>query len=154
MTGNSNVISIRSIKELCRLERFIEEILDYYNIPGEYFGNIFLAVTEATQLGLKEDRKVVVEMKKRPNGVSFSITRENAKILELDELDMAIAKHTIARETFIIRSLADEAKLSQDGRTIELRFLITGINLERSLMRSEKLKSYLTTKEKVADTNE
>ncbi|MBE0647027.1 MAG: hypothetical protein IH596_04505 [Bacteroidales bacterium] len=154
MTTNSDIISIRSNEELNRLERFIEEILDYYNIPGEYFGNIFLAVTEAVQLSLKNEGEVTVEMKKSRKGVSFSITQHKATDQELDELDRAIAKHTFARETFIIRSLADEAELLRDGKTIVLRFHITGINLERSLLRSEKLKSYLTRKEKVVDTNE
>ncbi len=154
MTGNFSTITIRSIDELNRLEKFIEEILDYYNIPGEYFGNILLAVSEAAQLSLKGNGDVIVEMDKSLKGVSFSITRKDATEEELDVLDRAIAKSTIARETFIIRSLADEAELLRDGKTIELRFHITGINLERALLRSEKLKSYLTRKEKVVDKNE
>jgi len=154
MTGNFSTITIRSIDELNRLEKFIEEILDYYNIPGEYFGNILLAVSEAAQLSLKGNGDVIVEMDKSLKGVSFSITRKDATEEELDVLDRAIAKSTIARETFIIRSLADEAELLRDGKMIELRFHITGINLERALLRSEKLKSYLTRKEKVVDKNE
>ncbi len=154
MTANTDTITIHSKKELIRLERFIEEILDYYNIPGENFGNVLLAVTEAALLSMKDDREVTVEMKKNRKGVSFSITRKDATDNELDELDKAIAKHTLARESFIIRSLADEAELLRDGRTIALRFHITGINFERSLLRSEKLKSYLARKEKVVDKNE
>ncbi|NQV02967.1 MAG: hypothetical protein HQ542_09995 [Bacteroidia bacterium] len=154
MTTNSGFITIRSKEELNRLERFIEEILDYYNIPDEYFGNIFLAVTEAAQLGLKGEHAVTVQMNKQRSGVSFSIKKIDATEDELDELDRAIAKQVIARETFIIRSLADEAILKRDGKTIELNFHIAGINLERSLLRSEKLKSYLTRKEKVVDRNE
>ena len=154
MTGNSDVITIRSKGELNRLERFIEEILDYYNIPEEYFGNILLAVTEATQLGLRDDHEVMVKTKKSRNGVSFSIKKKDASIDEKDELEAAIAKQAIAKETFIIRSLADEAELMKDGKTIELKFHITGINLERALLRSEKLKSYLTRKEKMVDQNE
>ena len=33
--------------DLSKLERFVEEICDYYNINNEYFGNILLATTEA-----------------------------------------------------------------------------------------------------------
>jgi hypothetical protein len=154
MTGNTDTITIRSKKDLNRLERFIEEILDYYNIPGEYFGNILLAVTESALLSLKDEREVSVKMKKSRKGVSFSITCKDATDNELDELDKAIAKNTLARESFIIRSLADEAELLRDGKTIALRFHITGINFERSLLRSEKLRSYLIRKEKVVDTNE
>ena len=154
MTINSGAITIRSKDELSRLERYIEEILDYYNIPGEYFGNILLSVTEAAKLNLKEECNVTVEMKKGRKGVSFNISRKEGTIDELDELDRAIENSAIARETFIIRSLADEARLSKDGKEIELRFNISGINLERSLVRSEKLKNYLTRKEKVIDRNE
>ncbi|MBL7137744.1 MAG: hypothetical protein ISS17_03095 [Bacteroidales bacterium] len=154
MKGNSGIITIRSKEELNRLERFIEEILDYYNIPGEYFGNILLAVTEAAQLGIKHDREVTVKMKKRRSDVSFSITKKNATVDEQDELERAIAWQAIARETFIIRSLADEAELLKDGKTIALKFHIAGINLERALERKEKLKNYFTRKEKVVDQNE
>lgn len=154
MKGNSNAITIRSISELFRLERFIEEILDFYNIPGDYFGNIMLAVTEAAELGLRDQQKVSVEMGKNPKGLFFKIIRQEAMAQELDELDKAIARHAIARETFIIRSLADEAKLIDDGKVIELKFHITGISLERSLVRSEKIKNFLASKEKVIDKNE
>jgi len=154
MKGNSNAITIRSIRELFRLERFIEEILDFYNIPGDYFGNIMLAVTEAAELGLRDQQKVCVEMGKNPKGLSFKIIRQEAMTEELDELDKAIAIHAIARETFIIRSLADEAKLLENGKVIELKFHITGISLERSLLRSEKIKNFLSSKEKVIDKNE
>ncbi|MFH1295936.1 MAG: hypothetical protein ABIJ04_01515 [Bacteroidota bacterium] len=154
MKGNSGIIMLRSKSELNRLERFIDEILDYYNVPGEYLGNILLAVTEAAQLGLKDDHEVTIEMKKRRNGVLFRITKRTATIEELDELERAIARQAIARETFIIRSLADEAELKQEGRSIELTFHIAGINLERALLRSEILKSYLTKREKVMDQNE
>lgn len=154
MKGHNEKVAIRSLSETRKLERFIEEILDYNNIPGEYFGNILLAVTEAAQLVLKRGHEVVVEMMKGRKGVSFSITQNEATEEELDELDRAMATHTIARESFIIRSLADEAQLLRDGKTILLKFHITGINLERSILRSEKLKSYLAHKEKVVERNE
>lgn len=154
MTGQSGEITIRSKEELNRLEKFIEEILDYYNVPGEYFGNILLSVTEAVQLNLKQKGTVTVEMTKNRKGVAFRIKREDGNLRELDELDRAIARQKIARETFIIRSLADEAVLLREGKSMELRFHITGINLERALLRSEKLKRYLTRKEKVVDINE
>lgn len=152
--GNSNALTIRSGNELNRLERFIEEILDYHNIPGEYFGNIFLAVTEAARLSLKDEGEVAVEMQTRRNGVSFFIHRKNTTVEDLDELDRALALQAMARETFIIRSLADETVVNREGKSMELRFNIAGINLERSLLRSEKLKGYLARKEKVVDKNE
>ena len=37
-------------KEISKLERFVEEICDYYNINNEYFGNILLATTEAADI--------------------------------------------------------------------------------------------------------
>ena len=37
-------------QEVTKLERFIEEICDFYNINNEYFGNILLATTEAVDI--------------------------------------------------------------------------------------------------------
>ncbi|MBN1198697.1 MAG: hypothetical protein JXA23_05040 [Bacteroidales bacterium] len=154
MTVKTGIVSIRSLKEINRVERFIEEILDYHNIPGEYFGNILLAVTEAATLSLKNGEEVTIAMSKSRKGIAFSLTRNHIADIELDELDRAIAQHAFARETFIIRSLADEAEFIKEGNIILLQFYITGVNLERSLLRSDKLKSYLARKEKVVDRNE
>lgn len=154
MRAKTGILTIRSLKEINRLERFIEEILDYNNIPGDYFGNILLAVTEAAVLCLKKEKDVTIAMSKSRKGIAFRITKNNATEEELDELDQAIAQQTFARETFIIRSLADEAEFLLDGSSIVLQFYITGINLERALVRKGKLKSYFASKEKVVDRNE
>lgn len=153
MTGNYEKIVIQSAGELARIERFIEEMLDYYNIPGEYFGNILLAVTETVKLGAKQNKPVTIVVRKTARGVSFSVSREESSMKEMDELDKAIAHKAIARETFIIRSLADQAELKDEGKTLVLDFTISGIGLERALKRSEKVKSYLARKEKVMDRN-
>jgi len=72
----------------------------------------------------------------------------------LDELDLAIERQNILRETFIIRSLADETELKDEGDTLVLNFIITGINYERALQRRGQLNDYLTIREKVVDNNE
>ncbi|TSA27986.1 MAG: hypothetical protein D4R67_04820 [Bacteroidetes bacterium] len=154
MAGSLEKIKISSSVDLHRLEHFIEEILDYYNVPGEYFGNIMLAVSEAAIMGLKREGEVTIKIIKSRNGLNFLVTRKDAAIGDLDELDKAIERQAIARETFIIRSLADEAKLSHNGHTIELNFQVAGINLERALIRSEKVKGYFGRKEKVVGRNE
>jgi len=154
MRENYGIRLIRTKNEINRLEHYLEEILDYYNIPDEYFGNVLLAVTESVSLSLSRWEEVSIEMKRSLRGIAFTISGEKGDGLRKDEIDRAMEQRAFEREAFIIRSLADETEISNNEATIRLQFYISGINLERALLRSKKLKGYLTGKEKVVDKNE
>ena len=151
-------ISIKESKDLCKLEKYIEEVLDYHNIPDEYFGNIMLAISQSSELILKKRqarKPLKINVQQTNKGLSFEIRNEGSgKDHAMDELDLAIERQNILRETFIIRSLADATELKDGGDTVVLNFSVTGINYERSLKRMDQLKNYLSTREKVIDTNE
>jgi len=155
MKANIGEISIGEMSDLNKLEKYIEEVLDYHNIPDEYFGNIMLAISQSTELILnkrKGRQPLKISVRQTKQGLSFEIKSEGSgKDHTLDELGLAIERQNIIRETFIIRSLADATELKDDGDTLVLHFTVTGINYERSLQRLEKLKQYLTTREKVID---
>ena len=151
-------ISIKESKDLCKLEKYIEEVLDYHNIPDEYFGNIMLAISQSSELILKKrkaNKPLKINIHQTKKDLSVEIRNEGSgKEHTMDELDLAIERQNILKEAFIIRSLTDATELKDGGDTLVLHFSVTGINYERSLKRMDQLKNYLSTREKVIDTNE
>lgn len=155
MKNDYREINIKGKQEINRLERFVEEICDYYNINNEYFGNILLATTEAADIliALDEtgvDTRLAVSFDRNSKGLIFKI-----KILDEievaddseDLLDREIRKHKLAKDIFIIRALADEITISVTGKKIVLVFYVSSMNYEKSLYRINKLKAYWNTQE-------
>ncbi|HPT08899.1 MAG TPA: hypothetical protein PL087_00665 [Bacteroidales bacterium] len=135
-------------KELSGIERFVEEICDYYNVNNEYFGNILLATMEAAEIlyslidnKIGEGLKVTFDH--TPKGLLFKlkILREEENFPE-DELDKAIRKHKLSKDIYIIKALADEVTISVNARSIILIFYVTSMNYEKSLERINQLKAY------------
>jgi|GEM_PF-1520318 len=151
-------ITIRKTDDKRRIEKYIEEVLDYYNVPAEYFGNILLAVNEAIELLLRKQNKtenLILNVRKTKQGISFQIQSKKAPDIHLlDEIDKAIARNELIRETFLITTLTDGIELTNHGRKLRLNFVISGLSYQRSLERTEKLKNYFCTKERVFDQNE
>jgi hypothetical protein len=140
--------------EIPRLERFVEEICDYYNINNEYFGNILLATTEAAEIlfSLNEmdtGNKILVSFDRNQRGLIFKIKIENNETHDdevEDDLDKEIRKHKLSKEIFIIKALTDEITISVNGKSIILIFYVTSMNYEKSLQRINKLKEYWSKK--------
>jgi hypothetical protein len=144
-------------KEISKLERFVEEICDYYNINNEYFGNILLATTEAAGilLALNEadnEEKISISFDRNPKGLIFKIRLGNKLKSEEDSedvLELEIRKHKLARDIFIIKALTDEITISVNAKSIILVFYVSSMNYEKSLQRINQLKDYWTKKEDV-----
>ena len=149
MKTNYREISIHGQKELYKLERFIEEICDFYNINNEYFGNIMLASTEAANILISVSSKEIAEkllvtFEKTIKGFTFKL-----KFLEQDSyheqehfLEQEIRKHRLTKEIYIIKALADEVTISITGESITLTFYVSSMNYEKSLLRINKLREY------------
>jgi hypothetical protein len=144
-------------KELTKLERFVEEICDYYNINNEYFGNILLATTEAASIlfsldDSSVDGKIAISFDRNPKGLIFKIRLGNGKNQEADSEDLLereIRKHKLSRDIFIIKALTDEITISVNAKSIILVFYVSSMNYEKSLQRINQLKEYWTKKEDV-----
>ncbi len=149
MKKASKEIDINGIKEIFILERFVEEICDFYNINNEYFGNILLATTEAAAIllslnDISEKGKLLVRFDRSPKGLMFKIrvTDEGNSGINEDILDQEIRKHKLSKEIFIVKALADEITISLSGKDIVLIFYVSSMNYEKSLLRINKLKEY------------
>ena len=147
-------ISITGVKEINKLEKFIEEICDYYNVNNEYFGNILLATTESANILLSlhdnpSRGKVLIGFERTPKGLIFHIRlndHDNDSQKTEDFLDTEIRKHKLSKEIFIIRALTDEITIAVDGKSIKLIFYVSSINYEKSLERINKLQEYFNRK--------
>lgn len=155
--GRKEKLTLESRPEnISSIERFVEEICDYYNINDTYFGNILISLTEAFNNALihgnnnDESRKVQVVFESKPKGLSFTVTDEGAGY-DPDEvpdpLDLDIDTSTQSgRGLFLIRSLSDKVELSNGGSTIEMFFRISGIGHEAMKKRISHFNEYFQTK--------
>jgi len=143
--------------EMYKLEKFIEEICDFYNIYHEYFGNILLATTEAADIlfslhDADEGANIRISFNRNSKGLVFNIRMDGCGTGDIageDMLDQEIRRHKLSREIYIIRALTDEITISVNARSIVLVFYVSSMNYEKSLQRINKLKEYWTHKDTV-----
>jgi len=143
-------LAITGKKEISKLERFVEEICDYYNINNEYFGNVLLATTDAAAILFSlsdspDNSEVRITFGRNNRGLVFKIRLGNFEDSTEDSediLDREIRKHKLSRDIYIIKALTDEIKISVNARTIVLVFYVSSINYEKSLQRINELKDY------------
>jgi len=148
---------ITGTKEISKLERFVEEICEYYNINNEYFGNILLATTEAAGIlfSLNESKgkeSLVINFDRNRKGLVFKIRLENGACgdnTEDDILDREIRRHKLSKDIFIIKALTDEITISVNAKSIVMVFYVSSMNYEKSLYRINQLKDYWEKKENV-----
>jgi hypothetical protein len=148
---------ITGTREIVKLERFVEEICDYYNINNEYFGNILLATTEAAGIlfslnGTSEDGSIDITFDRNPRGLVFKIKlggMDDGMSGNEDILDREIRKHKLSRDIYIIKALTDEITISVNAKSIILVFYVSSMNYEKSLQRINELKQYWNKKDAV-----
>jgi hypothetical protein len=143
--------------DLSKLERFVEEICDYYNINNEYFGNILLATTEAAGILFSinepaEETHLAIRFDRSSKGLIFKIRlghEDQDEVVNEDVLDREIRKHKLARDIYIVKALADEITISVNARSITMVFYVSSMNYEKSLNRIKELKEYWIRKDMV-----
>jgi serine/threonine-protein kinase RsbW len=135
-----------------QIERFVEDICDEYNINNTYFGNILVVLTEAVENAMKHgnsydpSKNVEITFTSKAEGLSFIIKDEGegfdiSNIPDPTDLNSK-ADDLKGRGIFCIRTLADEMRYFDGGKSIEIIFKISSINSEMALDRISKLKQY------------
>lgn len=137
------------IKQSDDLTDLLEEICHDNNI-GNYFGTISVAIDQVLEMILsdKDDDKGVkvrFSFAKCVGGVVFKMEYSDKVFKDLANADETLA--TIADvEAYIINTLADKVVILNEGKGIELQFLIGGIEPELLSSRLEKIQSYFENK--------
>ena len=155
--GRKEKLTLESRPEnISSIERFVEEICDYYNINDTYFGNILIALTEAYQNALihgnqnDPTKQIHVIFESKPKGLSFTVKDEGKGFdpdLVPDPLDLEIEADTEkGRGIFLMRSLSDKMVVTDEGRSIEMFFRISGIGHEAMKKRISHFNEYYQTK--------
>jgi hypothetical protein len=158
MSKHIGELHLRDEKSLGRVEKFIEEVCDYYNIGDEYFANVMLGTSEAVRLMLGKRKSltdnIVIEAVKSTKGLKFVIRQDHKKkdtTEETDELELAIEQDHLTRQLFIIKSLSDEIKVHKRGLRLEITYYVTTLNAEKSIYRINQLKEYFRNTELVTN---
>jgi serine/threonine-protein kinase RsbW len=155
--GRKEKLTLESRPEnISSIERFVEEICDYYNINDTYFGNILIALTEAFQNALEHGNKkdpskmIKVVFESKPKGLSFTVTDEGDGFdpdLVPDPLDLDETADTEkGRGIFLMKALSDKMEVADEGRSVEMFFRISGIGHEAMKKRITHFNEYFQTK--------
>ena len=146
LTLTSNLTNITIV------ERFVEEICEHYNLNNTYFGNILLTLTEAFKNAVihgnqnDSNKKVTILFDAGQKGLSFVISDEGEGF-DYDSIPSPVdaeddAEAEKGRGLFLIRSLTDDVKFTDNGRTVEMVFEIEGIGQKTMKNRLKHFNQY------------
>lgn len=151
-----SIILRSSLSEQPMLENFVDQVCEHYNIGNTYFGHILLSLTEAFQNAVihgnrgNEAQSVRINLINTRRGLKFSVTDEGPGFnpdLVPDPTNPDVPEtETSGRGIFTITTLADEVSFANDGRTINISFYVSSMNLELSKLRAKELGMYLSQK--------
>ena len=124
-----------NIDSLLKIERFIDEICDQYELGEDQYGNILIALTEAVNNAithgnkLDPNKKVNLNMETSTNDVEFIIEDEGLGF-DFDNVPDPTLPENIekirGRGIFLMKTLADKVAFENNGRIIKLNFSISG----------------------------
>ncbi len=142
------------ISEVHKLEKFVEELCDEYNINNSYFGNILLSLTEAFENaifhgnGSDASKIVSISFESRPKGLLFQV-QDEGKGFDYqnvpDATDVEGNPDKKGSGLFMIRALADEVNFIDKGRCIQILFYISSINQQIAIDRIQSLQDFIKT---------
>jgi serine/threonine-protein kinase RsbW len=158
-----HTLKIRSeISEIHEVERFVENICDYYNINNTYFGNIIVAITEAVENsiihGNNQDasKSVQISFETNQKGIVFSVEDEgdgfNFEMIP-DPTDISSNPDKNGTGIFLIKVLADEVYFLNKGKKVQLQFNITSINQEVFSKRKKHMDEYFKVRKDIFEKN-
>ena len=137
MKKNREIKIESSLGEMFKVEQFVEEISDEFNLYGQYFGNILMAVSEAVKNaiihGNKFDRNKIIKVipEKTNEGLWITVSDEGEGF-DFKEYSTKGKKgvefSSEKNGLHLIMVLADEVRFYNKGCQIEMLFKIDGID--------------------------
>ena len=119
------------LESLIQVEQIVEDLRLNYSIPEELYGNILVAVTEATNNAIKHGNKldssknVFLAFENSELEFQFTIKDEglgfNPDTIPDPTLEENITKPD-GRGIFIIKNLSDNLEFNDEGREIRMTF--------------------------------
>jgi len=158
MLRKDKLVLKSDLNEMHKLEAFVEQISDVYNVNSTYYSNILVtlseAVTNAIIHGNKEDKdkEIAVLFESKNKGLFFTIVDEGSGFdfeNYPDPTDLNVEKpDEVGHGLYLMKSLTDEIAYDKETGAIELGFKISSINKELAVSRIKSLQGYFSTAEK------
>jgi len=158
-----HTIKIKSnIHEIPEVERFVEDICDYYNLNNSYFGNISVAVTEAVENAIihgnneNNEKHVLIHFNFSQKSIDFTIEDEGSGFdfnAIPDPTDILNNPEKKGTGIYLIKVLADDVRFLENGRKVQLIFNITSINKEVFINRKKHIDDYFKVNKNVFEKN-
>lgn len=158
MLRSKQLVLNSEMTELHKLEAFVEQISDVYNVNSTYYSNILVALTEAVTNsivhGNKEDasKKVQIIFESKNKGLFFTVKDEGLGfdfVNYPDPTDIEIQDYeNIGHGLYLMKSLTDVIEYNEEQGSVELGFKISSINKELAVSRVKSLQNYFKTAEK------
>lgn len=155
MLRKNELIIKSKLSELHKLEEFVEQISDVYNINSTYYSNILVALTEAVTNsiihGNKENEKLKVQVifESKNKGLFFCVKDEGPGFdfdHYPDPTDINIEDYeSIGHGIYLMKSLSDVIEYNEEERSVEMGFKISSINKELAVSRIKELQAYFNT---------
>lgn len=128
----ANKISLASeSSSLLILEDWINALCELYQVSVEQYGNVLIALTEATNNAIihgnknSSDKKTEIEYNIQDNTIAFTITDEGSGF-DYNDLPDPTSPENIekpqGRGIFLMNHLADEVSFIDPGNVVELKF--------------------------------
>jgi len=158
MLRTNRLVIDSKLSELHKLEEFVEQISDVYNINSSYYSNILVVLNEAVTNGIihgnKEDKnlKVSVVFESKNQGLFFSVKDEGPGFdfdNYPDPTDISIENYeNIGHGIYLMKSLSDVIEYNVKEKCIEVGFKVSSINKELAVSIITALQHYFSSAEK------
>ena len=119
------------IESLIQVEQIIEDLRLNYNIPEELYGNILVAITEASNNAIRHGNKLdsnkTVSLAFENSDLEFKFTiTDQGQGFDPDTIPDPTLEENLTkpdgRGLFIIKNLSDSVDFEEDGRKIIISF--------------------------------
>ena len=119
------------IESLGSVEQIIEDIKNIHGIPEELYGNILVAVTEAVNNGIRHgnnlDESLLLELAFEFSDSEFSfVIQDQGTGFDFQNVPDPTHPDNIekpdGRGIFIMETLSDEVKFTENGSTVSIKF--------------------------------
>ncbi len=136
MISNQSIKFASRYENLALAEKLINQVSDTLHLPEDYYGNMLVAVTEAVNNAIQHgnksnpDKNIEVIFRQEDNTLLFTVKDEGEGFDYEnipDPTDPVNIEKINGRGVFLMRNLADQVVFFENGKTVQLEFLLDSV---------------------------
>jgi len=118
-------------QNVAKVEPFVHEVAERYNLSPDMHGNILISLTEAVTNAIlhgncaDQNKCVSISLRRQKDALSIQVSDEGPGFdpsYVPDPTDPALLEKCGGRGLFLMRHLSDECNFKRNGSTVEMRF--------------------------------